>query len=833
MIIDEAVSDVQNNTGAESKKFGMVMSTMMNKILYTHLYEDKEKVVLQELSSNALDAHVAAGKPEVPIKVTLPTALAPELVVEDFGIGMSRHTVDTVYTTWGDSTKRGNNNEIGGFGFGSKTPLALVGSYTVETTHKGITTMLACYLDAGDPMFSVFSEKDIGREDGTIVRVPISDTEVSLRMQRIAAVLYRFWDVLPEVRLGTASQIIQEVSDSLSSIAESCPTHFLVKQVGYSYQQRSVTSVAVGPVEYRVPEAIVESLLSIDKDEKDYSPYRIVSEALRKVSVKVVPRFAIGSLELSPSREFIEPTKKNIDALHSYFKKILEEVRRDAIDTSFETYINNAKLVLDHVVYLNDSSGNRKLVGITKEGSDALHNKLFPDNNVSLMHKTLLGEDYKHRRDTSSWLEKIEALKDEKTRSIATERYDTLPKVSSRSAICNIDVIETASLSTEEAAENLIRGALNTVYNYVSASTVSYSYSGKIGRSHQSFCYNSSLIRTLMNGSEIHFVVSDEENRRLYPLCRQLLDAGAKVVYVIPKKEKEQVEQLATFITETIKHAIQFKFYSEEDTAEAFKAAAKSAPKKPGKTTSSKPRGETVIGYFIGPLTGGLPVSATYKILTNLTTRFSGIDRLVVVEKHREEYLGIHNMKHSSYTGLGAYNQNFLHNTLTLVVDRRSASTIKFQDLLTTLKTRIDVLCVSGTVSLSDTLQESDKFIEFSKAAAFNYLVASTLRLYKSSDIEARQKCVEKVNEAIPGLFLTVKAEGKDLPVVQNVSYRSDGVKDLAGTGRLSDRLVGKLYRLAYEVSNDKSAEDISFSEADIRQVKAVFNDLYNKEVTK
>lgn len=50
-----------------------------------------------------------------------PTSLAQYLEFKDFGIGMSEDTIMTVFTQYGNSTKNDSNDEVGGFGIGSKT----------------------------------------------------------------------------------------------------------------------------------------------------------------------------------------------------------------------------------------------------------------------------------------------------------------------------------------------------------------------------------------------------------------------------------------------------------------------------------------------------------------------------------------------------------------------------------------------------------------------------------------------------------------------------------------------------------------------------------------
>lgn len=82
------------------------------------LYSDKPLAVLREYSSNAWDAHRDAGKVDVLIEVTLPTAMEPTLRIRDHGCGISLDDMLGRFLKAGASTKRGSNNTVGTLGIG-------------------------------------------------------------------------------------------------------------------------------------------------------------------------------------------------------------------------------------------------------------------------------------------------------------------------------------------------------------------------------------------------------------------------------------------------------------------------------------------------------------------------------------------------------------------------------------------------------------------------------------------------------------------------------------------------------------------------------------------
>ena len=103
----------QGNFGISKQDEGHLMT-----ILRDTLYSDKVLAVLREYSSNAWDAHREAGKPTLPIKITMPTDMEPTLSIRDWGLGLSPVDVFEVFTQYGASTKRDNDNAVGMLGIG-------------------------------------------------------------------------------------------------------------------------------------------------------------------------------------------------------------------------------------------------------------------------------------------------------------------------------------------------------------------------------------------------------------------------------------------------------------------------------------------------------------------------------------------------------------------------------------------------------------------------------------------------------------------------------------------------------------------------------------------
>ena len=102
-------------------------------------YSNPVGSVVREIASNAVDSHVEEGVENIPIKIRLLYEESGVYVsIQDFGVGMNPERIERVYSRYFESTKRDNNDEIGGFGIGGKSVLAYADSFFVITVANKI-----------------------------------------------------------------------------------------------------------------------------------------------------------------------------------------------------------------------------------------------------------------------------------------------------------------------------------------------------------------------------------------------------------------------------------------------------------------------------------------------------------------------------------------------------------------------------------------------------------------------------------------------------------------------------------------------------------------------
>ncbi|MGH6957867.1 MAG: hypothetical protein ACREEW_14470, partial [Caulobacteraceae bacterium] len=106
-----------------STAFRIGNAAKMFSLLADKIYSDKPLAVVREITCNALDVHKLTGQTR-PFLVATPTDLDPSFSVRDFGTGLTHDEMVGLYTTFFDSTKQDTNDQVGGFGLGSKSPFA-------------------------------------------------------------------------------------------------------------------------------------------------------------------------------------------------------------------------------------------------------------------------------------------------------------------------------------------------------------------------------------------------------------------------------------------------------------------------------------------------------------------------------------------------------------------------------------------------------------------------------------------------------------------------------------------------------------------------------------
>lgn len=238
------------------------------------------------------------------------------MMFHDHGCGLSEDRVANVFTTFGASTKRDNNYEIGGFGLGAKSPLAYTETFYVRSRHNGTETYYMLYRDNENvPNMDQVYQTSTEEKNGSTVIVPIKEWSDKSRFREAISDQLCFFDniVFKGVIEGLGSVTQYYERDGHKSVIEE-QENFILTNDGKDVE------LLVGRVVY-----------PINWDQLELSEYDF------KASMCV--KFDIGVLDLVPSRESIRYTPKTIKVIEDKFRQVQENFKND-VSVEYSTITN-------------------------------------------------------------------------------------------------------------------------------------------------------------------------------------------------------------------------------------------------------------------------------------------------------------------------------------------------------------------------------------------------------------------------------------------------------------------------------------------------------------
>jgi hypothetical protein len=177
MILNNAPQNeaVLSNVG-EIGEFRIRNSAKAFNILSSGLYANKIRAIIRELSCNAVDSHVAAGRTETPFDVHLPNQLEPWFAIRDYGTGLSHEQVTNIYTTYFESTKTASNEFIGALGLGSKSPFSYTDNFTVTAIQNGKKGIYSAFINSdGVPSIALMMSEDTDEPAGVEIKFSVNE----------------------------------------------------------------------------------------------------------------------------------------------------------------------------------------------------------------------------------------------------------------------------------------------------------------------------------------------------------------------------------------------------------------------------------------------------------------------------------------------------------------------------------------------------------------------------------------------------------------------------------------------------------------------------------
>lgn len=310
MIPNTGVREVESNGVTATREFGISLkdSAHIMTILRDTLYSDKVLAVLREYSANAWDAHREAGKRDVPIKVTIPTAMDPTLTIQDFGPGLSHEAVFEVYTQYGASTKRGNDDSVGMLGIGSKSGFAYSDSFTITSRHGGMKRTYVAVLDESEKgAINLLHEEACGDETGVQIQIPVKTVDISEFVQK-ARKLFQYFVPRPVINIDLPPQ-----QQGLAVLAN-----------GTVAEGTGEWVAVMGCVPYRVNTEQLRVKNHADGDDG-------IAQYVSKISGALY--FNIGEVQVSASREELKYSTATKTVLVEKFNTLIQEYIQHTLTT--------------------------------------------------------------------------------------------------------------------------------------------------------------------------------------------------------------------------------------------------------------------------------------------------------------------------------------------------------------------------------------------------------------------------------------------------------------------------------------------------------------------
>jgi hypothetical protein len=200
MKLNTVTRDVQSSGTMEVSTAKIKATSKLFDMFADQTYANKPVAILRELVANGVDAHIAAGKPDVPVEVTMPNEFDPMFKVKDTGIGMHHDFVMGPFMEYTNgSTKDSDNKMIGGFGIGSKSPFAYCDQFTLRVVHDGVLSVYTMFKnEEGIPAIGLQGQTTTDEHNGVEVSFPVEQDDME-DFRKAAQDALQYFQPLPKV----------------------------------------------------------------------------------------------------------------------------------------------------------------------------------------------------------------------------------------------------------------------------------------------------------------------------------------------------------------------------------------------------------------------------------------------------------------------------------------------------------------------------------------------------------------------------------------------------------------------------------------------------------
>lgn len=319
MIIEDNRANIEANGMLVESFFNVKQENLAHvfSILRNQLYSDKVLAIVREYSTNAYDAHVDAGIGEKPIQIKCPSYFDLSLHIRDFGFGLSEEDVFNIFASYGESTKRNTNSQVGMMGLGSKSAFCYSDSFTIVSYNNGEKKIYSAYIDdSGIGKISKVNTESTN-ETGLEIQIPVKRHDVYNFHNTLIAFLREF---NPKPIITNESTVEEKINDFNPKIILN-GNGWEIREVGYGTNHFCIMGNVMYPV----------NINNIDLDEDSIS-------SIRYLGGNVIIFANIGDVKPNASREMLDYIPMTKQFLREKFNSLIDEMK----DRSISKIVNSA-----------------------------------------------------------------------------------------------------------------------------------------------------------------------------------------------------------------------------------------------------------------------------------------------------------------------------------------------------------------------------------------------------------------------------------------------------------------------------------------------------------
>ncbi|MFW5847470.1 MAG: ATP-binding protein [bacterium] len=346
----EKTTDVIDDVEMTFDKDAMAIQFQM---FINNIYSNPIGSIVREITSNAVDSHIEAGIEE-PVKIKISEENGDKFIsFIDYGVGMSPERVK-IYSSFLTSTKRTNNNEIGGWGVGGKSILAYKrytgiaseydNSYNIVTRFNGEEYGYYIYEGSDRPIITQLYKTQTNEGNGTEIKIPIKNEDIPQFISEIKRQLFYFDNVLYQ---GFEKYTNTDLND-----------YKIVEGENFIYRGDTYDShihVCLGKVAYPI----------------DYSA---VGLGRYDNNVPVAIKLPVGSIGVTVSREALDYSQETIKLIREKIEEVKNELGQLYLKSN-----SNIKSIKDYVQH--NMNQDKVIVfdnDLTLEVTDIVQNMKVP-----------------------------------------------------------------------------------------------------------------------------------------------------------------------------------------------------------------------------------------------------------------------------------------------------------------------------------------------------------------------------------------------------------------------------------------------------------------------